>query len=66
MDIAKLTNTGDEVVDELLSQLRKSPTYTYPSVQWCLEIASCVPCGCLQELLDNADKVREYCKEEHN
>lgn len=32
-----------------------------PTKQWCLEIASKIPHTCLQELFDNADKIREYC-----
>lgn len=43
--------------------MREQPMYTVPSNKWAVEIASKIPCSCLDELFDNAEKIKNYCKQ---
>lgn len=41
----------------------EAETFTVPHKQFCLEMASKVPCRSLEELIGNSEKIMEYLKE---
>lgn len=49
---------------EFEKMVSEGKTYIVPSKKYCIEIAAKVPCSCLRELLDNAEKIQNWLKEE--
>jgi len=43
--------------------MSEQPMMSVPTMKWCIEIASKIPCSCLEELFDNARKIQNHCKQ---
>ncbi len=53
----------DHELDKLLTELGKRPLILMPSKKFCIGIASTLPNGSYQELIDNTEKIRKYLEE---
>lgn len=53
----------EDTLQEILDSYDRAKMYSIPSNKWCLEMASKIPCSCYAELIFNAEKIKEYCKE---
>lgn len=65
MEQNKLNDTIDkDVIDSFLKKgVRNLPSYILPSNKWAIEMAAKIPYASVSELIDNAEKIKEYCKQ---